>query len=405
MKRNIFLLSIVALLALSSCSSSQNFSRSSYDDNIYYNNRSDFDNSYQTFYSDLSPYGNWIYYPGYGQVWIPYESNFRPYYTNGRWVYTNYGWTWASNYKWGWAPFHYGRWKYNIRYGWMWIPGNEWAPAWVAWRGGGGYYGWTPLEPGMNINISIGSIPSNNWFFVPSRYINSPNMHRYYVNQGRNNVIINNTTIINNNYYEKNDRGYNTGPFITDVEKQTNSKIAPVRVFNTSTPGRPQIERNEMKIYKPDVNTVQDRVETNVPGTAPIRRMLPEKNTTGNPIQMTEQEQPENKRSLPVLQPRENSNLQPTKDEEVQNKRPVNDRVFERYRKKNNEQQEMAPQPERRTIPQRQIKPQSQPQIRQERPQVQPERKTPQVLPSFKPNTEPQEKKSETTLRRVFRKL
>jgi hypothetical protein len=39
--------------------------------------------TYQTFYDELSPYGKWIDYPGYGYVWSPAEPDFRPYYTNG----------------------------------------------------------------------------------------------------------------------------------------------------------------------------------------------------------------------------------------------------------------------------------------------------------------------------------
>ena len=28
----------------------------------------------------------------------------------GHWLQTEYGWTWISDWDWGWAPFHYGRW-------------------------------------------------------------------------------------------------------------------------------------------------------------------------------------------------------------------------------------------------------------------------------------------------------
>src|SRR5690606_29836750 len=80
--------------------------------------------SFQTFYNELSPYGNWISDPDYGYVWAPNVGNdFRPYYTNGRWAMTDYGNMWVSNYNWGWAPFHYGRWTHNPFYGWIWIPG------------------------------------------------------------------------------------------------------------------------------------------------------------------------------------------------------------------------------------------------------------------------------------------
>src|ERR1700682_2804413 len=54
------------------------------------------DVTYQSFYDQLSPYGNWINYPGYGYVWMPNAGpDFRPYATNGNWIYTDAGWTWA----------------------------------------------------------------------------------------------------------------------------------------------------------------------------------------------------------------------------------------------------------------------------------------------------------------------
>src|SRR4051794_756129 len=67
--------------------------------------------SYQNFYDDLSPYGQWVEDPNCGYVWLPdVTPDFKPYATNGHWVYTEDGWTWASDYAWGWAAFHYGRW-------------------------------------------------------------------------------------------------------------------------------------------------------------------------------------------------------------------------------------------------------------------------------------------------------
>jgi len=36
-----------------------------------------------------------------------------------------------SDYKWGWAAFHYGRWFRDDRRGWLWKPGNEWGAAWL----------------------------------------------------------------------------------------------------------------------------------------------------------------------------------------------------------------------------------------------------------------------------------
>ncbi len=65
----------------------------------------------QDFYDNLSPYGVWVYDPQYGDMWVPdVDGNFRPYATRGHWVLTEYGNTWVSDYPWGWATFHYGRW-------------------------------------------------------------------------------------------------------------------------------------------------------------------------------------------------------------------------------------------------------------------------------------------------------
>lgn len=67
--------------------------------------------SFQVFYDELSPYGDWIEDPNYGFIWVPYvDQSFQPYSTNGHWVMSTYGNTWVSQYNWGWAPFHYGRW-------------------------------------------------------------------------------------------------------------------------------------------------------------------------------------------------------------------------------------------------------------------------------------------------------
>src|SRR5690606_9845816 len=45
----------------------------------------------------LSPYGEWIYIEGYGEVWRPYPTvvgvDFTPYETCGTWVWTEWGWT------------------------------------------------------------------------------------------------------------------------------------------------------------------------------------------------------------------------------------------------------------------------------------------------------------------------
>jgi hypothetical protein len=118
-------------------------------------------NRYYTGVNDLDEHGRWIYVPGYGNVWQPYqEATWAPYQT-GRWVWEPYyGWTWVSYEPWGWAPYHYGRWFY---YGnnWCWWPGPVyvhyrpiWSPAFVFFVGFGhrsgfgfGSIGWFPVGP------------------------------------------------------------------------------------------------------------------------------------------------------------------------------------------------------------------------------------------------------------------
>ena len=140
--------------------------------------------SFQVFYDQLSPYGQWVDYPNYGYVWIPDAGpDFSPYSSGGHWIMTDYGWTWVSDYNWGWAPFHYGRWDYDNYYGWFWVPDNEWGPAWVIWRRANGYYGWEPMEPGISISASFGRDYDNHydrWIFVRDRYIDRSDINRYY---------------------------------------------------------------------------------------------------------------------------------------------------------------------------------------------------------------------------------
>ena len=211
--------------------------------------------SLQVFYDELSYYGDWINNPDYGYVWRPdVGSDFRPYYTNGRWAMTEYGNTWVSDYEWGWAPFHYGRWFYDDYDGWIWTPDTEWGPAWVDWRSGGGYYGWAPLGPRVNININIGrryNTPRNHWVFIPQRCIYYPSYSRYWEPR-RNVYIFNNTTIINNVYTNRNVR-YNCGPRADDIRRATRQNVPVYRIADDSRPGSTRVEKDAISIYRPDV--------------------------------------------------------------------------------------------------------------------------------------------------------
>ena len=212
------------------------------------------DVSLQSFYDELSPYGTWIQDPQYGYVWRPDvdQDEFRPYYSNGRWAMTEYGNTWVSNYDWGWAPFHYGRWVYNRYNQWLWIPDTVWGPAWVSWRSGGGYYGWAPLGPSISIGINIGHggyrVPDFCWNFIPYNNIYYNSYPRYYAS--RNRVYIQNTVIINNTYV-RGSRTYYTGPRADDIRRVTNQNVTVYNINRSSRPGASRVENNTVNIYNP----------------------------------------------------------------------------------------------------------------------------------------------------------
>jgi hypothetical protein len=129
--------------------------------------------SMDDFRSGLRPYGRWIETPEYGWVWQPRRVSYRwqPYW-DGRWVWTTAGWTWVTDEPWGWATYHYGRWAIIDAVGWVWLPGRVWAPAWVAWRWGGGYAGWCPLGP-----RGVVYVHPRSWVFVESPNFLAPVRH------------------------------------------------------------------------------------------------------------------------------------------------------------------------------------------------------------------------------------
>ena len=227
------------------------------------------DVSYQLFYDQLSPYGMWVNYPEYGYVWIPnVDPGFSPYATNGHWIFTDDGWTWISDYPWGWAAFHYGRWDYDNVYGWLWVPDNEWGPAWVSWRSSPGYYGWAPLRPGISISIAFGRDyhePNERWIFVSDRDFNSPNISRYYVNRTKNITIINNSTIIVNTLRNKNRNStYIAGPKRADVQRYSRTPVKSVHIRGINKPGQ-RLSNNELQIYRPQIQKINGNGRKPVP--------------------------------------------------------------------------------------------------------------------------------------------
>jgi hypothetical protein len=217
--------------------------------------------SFQTFYNELNPYGDWVMDPTYGYVWVPFvEQGFHPYGTNGHWEMTNFGNTWVSNYDWGWAAFHYGRWFWNNYYGWAWVPGYEWAPAWVNWRTGGGYYGWAPLGPGIHVSVGF-NVPSNYWVFVPQRRFRSRNFYRYCAPSYHVSHLYQRTTVINNTYVYNNNTYY-SGPSKREIERTTRTVVPVYQVNDSERLGRTVVQKDRLSVYRPEVRESNGRNES-----------------------------------------------------------------------------------------------------------------------------------------------
>jgi hypothetical protein len=131
----------------------------------------------------LDPYGTWADDPKYGTVWVPAPSvvgaDFVPYQTAGHWAYDD-DYVWVSDYDWGWAPFHYGRWVWIEGRGWAWVPGRVYRGAWVAWGvdDGWGYVGWYPLAPSFfwfgGVGVAYTFPIGPHWVYCPRGEIFSP---------------------------------------------------------------------------------------------------------------------------------------------------------------------------------------------------------------------------------------
>lgn len=235
--------------------SSNMYYNSQYNTGVYTNARyDDYYISFDDFYQNLAPYGQWINDPQLGYVWSPnVESDFRPYYTNGYWAMTEYGNTWVSDYEWGWACFHYGRWTYDSYYGWLWVPGTTWGPSWVSWRYANGYFGWAPLAPGFEFSNkpeNMYSCPRDWWVFIPGRYIYGGNYYRFWAGSQGNNTVYTQSTPMDNSYMT----GANTyvyGPRVQDVEGQTHSPVQVYKVNNSGSPRMASVHQGIIKLFRP----------------------------------------------------------------------------------------------------------------------------------------------------------
>jgi hypothetical protein len=227
-------------------------SSSGYDDPAPYDRGSV---STPQFQRALSPYGRWVRTPEYGLVWIPSRqvvgADFVPYATAGNWRYSNAGWTFVSDWNWGWAPFHYGRWYRAPRLGWVWIPGSVWAPAWVDWRYGDGYIGWAPLPPRRFAYL----LRSHDyWFFCSARDMWRPHVWRYRV---RSSPFLFRVAVLARRPVVRGRARWFAGPSPRVIERVTHRPVARVDV-------RPRRQRAERRVEMPRQQRImrQQRIET-----------------------------------------------------------------------------------------------------------------------------------------------
>ena len=206
--------------------------------------------SFEFFYSNLSPHGHWLVSASYGRVWQPntYSQGWNPYY-DGHWVYTDLGYTWVSDYDWGPIPYHYGTWVWDPACGWVWVPGYVWAPAWVVFRSGPDYIGWTPVTPQFSIGVTIGSgyYDQAHFVFVPAHAFFEPRIRRVVVAPERTTVIVKQTRIITNSITVENNVVVNRGPSIAEIQRVTGRTIRPVPVERVRGLGK-VVKRDEIRL-------------------------------------------------------------------------------------------------------------------------------------------------------------
>ncbi len=196
-------------------------------------------------YGDLDDYGVWRSAPVYGNIWVPRVSVGWAPYRYGHWAWiAPWGWTWVDDAPWGFAPFHYGRWVWWSG-AWGWVPGPYYArpfyaPALVAWFGGGGHwgvgfgFGWCPLGFGE---------PFFPWYHVRRHYFHRVNFA---------NAHINNFNFVTNNYFSRNPNG---------LRRMQYSNLRVHGAFTAASRdmiahGRP-IGRNGLRVSPGDLRTVR----------------------------------------------------------------------------------------------------------------------------------------------------
>ena len=225
---------------------------------------------HQVFFAELGKFGEWFETEEFGFVWQPNEiktdPNWRPY-TRGRWVHSDQGWTWISEEPFGWAVYHYGRWALLEQYGWVWIPGDDWAPAWVAWRKNDDFIGWAPLPPetlyddefayDQGIDLAYDIVPDY-YNFIPVEYFYEP-VYPHFVPRSRVNRLFGACGNVTR-YSTRNRRVHCGGPDFAWVNRHTRTRPRSCRLDldggrnRFEQRARPRLHDDRLEVYAPQVD-------------------------------------------------------------------------------------------------------------------------------------------------------
>jgi hypothetical protein len=274
------------------------------------------------FYDELAPYGRWFRVDGHGWVWTPHGMpvGWRPY-TYGYWVWTDYGWTWVSRWRWGWAPFHYGRWFFHAHHGWVWVPGTVWGPAWVVWRHRPGWIGWAPLPPQVEWQAGIGlsvrwteadQVIEPFWYsFIEERHLLERNLDQHVALSARNVTLLRQTENVTN-YAAVGNQVINRSLSVERIEQAVGRAVPRHRVVDSNSPARSvEVRGNDAVLYRPTI-------DRKMPERAPREVEMP-KRPVESSVDLSRRQETE-RRKLERQQAQEREAL--TKRERLERERP-----------------------------------------------------------------------------------
>jgi hypothetical protein len=194
--------------------------------------------------------------------------------------------------------------------------------------------------PGLGFSVAVNyynGIPDYYWNFVPHRHIMHRRVYNYYVPRPRVVNIVRHTTIVTNNYRDRR-ATYFTGPSRREIERDTRTRVVVHEVNTRSTPGRMDVNRRTVNIYRPEVDNSRES-----------RRSIPSKVTRD--VNRSSREQVDARRERPgvndartnnrrenTIQPR---GVAPSREAAPLNSRPSNeDKIREQTRERKAVQQQ-----------------------------------------------------------------